>query len=171
MPDGLLRGTSKSRSTGYRQSTAYDPFRYAAAAANDHLPSATLNEARGEDPLFWLDLVEVDGLVLLASRFDCGVEVFRAMRQEIGGRAAQLVVNTVYLDELFDVKKFSDEMLTAFASVVCESLLSRAFREFPGRTFVAEIMQAGVDGRFGIRLYEENAKGPGNGEGGETNPV
>lgn len=112
--------------------------------------------------MFWLDLVEVDGLVLLASRFDCGVEVFRAMRQDLGERAAQRRVNTVYLDELFDVNKFSDETLTAFASVVCECLRSRASREYPGRSFVAELMHAGVDGRFGIRLYEEKSESPDN---------
>lgn len=162
MSDGSPQRISNFRSTGNRQSAACDPFRYFVAPANDDLPPASLKEGREDDPLFWLDLVEVDGLVLLASRFDCGVEVFRSMRRDLGERGAQRTVNTVYLDELFDVNKFSDETLTAFASVVCECLRSRALREYPGRSFVAELMDAGVDGRFGIRLYEEKSQSPDN---------
>jgi len=122
--------------------------------ANDGLPTVPRKAAERADPLFRLDLVEVDGLVLLASRLRFGQEAFRAMRRARGARAAQLTVNTVFLDEFLEVSDYSRQALAEFGCVVRDCLRFRAERDFPDLSFVADLVRTGLDRRLGIRLYQ-----------------
>jgi len=122
--------------------------------ANDGHPMARRKAAERADPLFRLDFVEIDGLVLLASRLRFGRETFRAMRRARGARAVQLAVNTVYLDEIIEVSAYSRRVLAEFGCVVRDCLRSRAERDFPNLSFIAELVRTGPDRRFGIRLYQ-----------------
>lgn len=132
--------------------------------ANDGQLTARRKSAERTDPLFRLDFVEIDGLVLLASRLRFGRETFRAMRRTRGARAVQLSVNTVYLDEVIEVSAYSRRALAEFGCVVRDCLRSRAERDFPDLSFIAELVRTGPDRRFGIRLYQAI---PADGERGE----
>lgn len=124
------------------------------AAANDHAMGVGANPLVCCSPLFWLDLIEVDGHVLLAAKFDGDLDAFRAVRREFGAQEAELAVNTVFLDELFDTDKYPEDKLIAFGTVICESLRARAARIFPNRTFVTELFSVEGGNQFGVRLYQ-----------------
>ena len=127
------------------------------AAANDHAMDAAANSLVCCPSLFWLDLLEVDGHVLLAAKFDGDLEAFRARRRDYDAREAELAINTIFLDELFDTDKYTEDKLLTFGTVICESLRARAARIFPKRTFVTELFSADEGHRFGVRLYQEES--------------
>ncbi len=71
-----------------------------------------------------------------------------------GARAAQLPVNTVFLDEFLDVSDYSRQALAEFGCVVRDCLHFRAERDFPDLSFVADLVRPGLYRRPGIRLYQ-----------------
>lgn len=106
--------------------------------------------------MFWLDLIEVEGHILLAMNYDGDTEALRESRRLHGRGGAEAGINTVFLEDLFDTDKFSEAELIQFGTVICQSLRARATRAFPDRSFVTELFTVTDGDRIGVRLYQEN---------------
>lgn len=123
--------------------------------ANDNVAGSGAAPELSCTGLLWLDLIDVEGHVLLAANFDGDLDAFSARRCADGAREAELAVNTIYLDELFDTSKYTQDMLVSFGTVIRRSLLARAVRGFPDRSFVSELFSAGDGARLGVRLCQD----------------
>lgn len=117
--------------------------------------------------LFWLDLVEVEGHILLAANFDGDADMLRESRREYGVNDAELAINTIYLDQLFDTDKYAADKLIELGTVVCESLRARARKAFPGRSFVTELFSIDDGARIGVRLCQDICQDTDDGGGGK----
>lgn len=126
-------------------------------AVNDDAPRPNTEPAQPCLSLFWLDLVEVEGQILLAMNFDGNVTALRALRRTHGGRGAESAINTIFLDDLFDTDKYTEDTLIEFGTIICRSLRARAAQTFPGRSFVTELFAVDHTGRVGVQLYQEDS--------------
>jgi hypothetical protein len=126
------------------------------APANENTARSGAASKLSRMSLFWLDLVEVDGHVLLAAKFNGDVAALRELRCERSVNDVELAINTIFLDELFDTDNYADDTLIEFGTVICESLRARACKSFPGRSFVAESFSVDGGARIGVRLCQIN---------------
>jgi len=124
--------------------------------ANDHSYYSDTDPTLSWAPVLWLDLIEIDGHVLLAANVDGDIEAFRELRDEIGAREAEMAVNTIFLDQLLDTDRHSESTLVEFGTLICKNLRARAARAFPGRAFVTELFATADANRIGVRLYQND---------------
>lgn len=150
-------GVSAIFGGGGRRTDCRDPMRIP-SAVNDDSPRPNAEPAQLCLSLFLLDFVEVEGQILLAMKFDGNVTALRALRRTHGRSGAESAINTIFLDDLFDTDKYTEDTLIEFGTVICRSLRARAAQTFPGRSFVAELFSVDHTGRVGVRLYQEGSQ-------------
>jgi hypothetical protein len=85
--------------------------------------------------LFWPKLIEVDGCVLLAERYD--PETFRQWRDKLGDKreAIERTVNHIHLWDLFDPEsdEVPDEQVRVLATTIAHTWRCALNQQFPGR--------------------------------------
>jgi hypothetical protein len=102
--------------------------------------------------LFWPSLVEVDGCVLLAERYDPAA--FREWREKLGERREEIerTVNHVHIWDLFDpeVEEVPDEWITELARTIARTWRAALLEKFPGRE--GEVVLASDEADYGPTL-------------------
>ena len=105
--------------------------------------------------VFWPDLVEVDGYVLLAENFDH--EYLNRIVSDHGRENVEATINTTYLATVFGPgpTEVADAVWEELGRLVCEAWKARAEQLFPGKKFVTEFQWYSEDeGDPGVTLRQ-----------------
>jgi hypothetical protein len=88
--------------------------------------------------VFWPDLIEIDGYVLLAENCDRGY--LNRIVAEHGREIVEATINTTYLPTVFGPgpTEVADAVWEELGRLVCEAWKARAEQLFPGRKFITE---------------------------------
>jgi hypothetical protein len=109
--------------------------------------------------IFWPDLIEVDGFVLLSENYD---EVnYKRIRSEYPDSVIEDTINTTYIDDLFGAGDIdvSDEVWEALGQLICETWKARAELLFK-RPFVCEFNWYSEYGEPGVTMYQQVSSMP-----------
>ena len=105
--------------------------------------------------LFWPELIEVDGFVLLAMNYDR--EYFDEVITNYGAENVEGHINLSYLQYLVGVGEYDcdDEIWELLGQTLCETWKQRAQYLFPQKSFVTEFAWYSDDiGDPGVTLYQ-----------------
>ena len=105
--------------------------------------------------LFWPDLIEVDGFVLLATNYDR--EYFDEVITNYGAKHVEGHINLCYLQYMVGTGEHDceDEIWEFLGKTLCETWKQRAQYLFPQKSFVTEFAWYSDDiGDPGVTLYQ-----------------
>jgi hypothetical protein len=102
--------------------------------------------------VFWPDLIEVQGFVLLAENYDPAY--FERVYKEYGALCVEAMINTIYLDDLFGVQETDDSVWEALGAVLCAMWKARAKHCFPEKDFRTEFRWYSEEDAPGVTLQQ-----------------
>lgn len=105
--------------------------------------------------VFWPDLIEVDGLVLVKENYD--VEYFARVAADCSREKIEATINTTYLQDLFgaDARVADEKLWTALGEILRDCWKARAEAQFPGREFVSTFAWYSDDSDPGVTIYQK----------------
>lgn len=104
--------------------------------------------------VFWPELVEIDGFVLIKENYDA--DCLARVRAECGPENVEGRINTTYLQDLFGPgAEGADEWVwTALGELIRDAWKAHAEALFPGREFAATFAWYSEDSDPGVTLYQ-----------------
>ena len=102
---------------------------------------------------FWPELVQVQGFVLLAERYD--EDYFERTLAEVGAEKLESTINTTYLRDLFGDEEADAWVWESIGATLAGSWKARAETLFPSRRFHCEFSWYSNIGDPGVTLFSE----------------
>lgn len=107
--------------------------------------------------LFWPDLIEVDGYVLLSENYDR--EYFDKVLSAYGQGKVEETINTTYLYSLVGGKgEYENSVWEALGKILCETWQQRAQSAFPKKRFTTEFSWYSDSDDPGLTLYQPDIR-------------
>lgn len=102
--------------------------------------------------VFWPDLVEVDGFVLLTAQYD--EDYYHRVLADLGRDKLEATINTTYLRTVFGDRDAHEAVWETLGCLLSHSWKACAETKFPGRKFHSEFSWYSDIGDPGITLFQ-----------------